>query len=391
MSYNDFFGAVAASVGKPKSVCEPINLHEPEFSDTNAEEYTKDCIRSGWVSTAGEWVDKFELSLEQFTKAKRVVAVSSGTAAIRLCLEAFGVQRGDEVLLPSLTFVGTANAVSHLGAIPHFIDVEDETNGLDPLVLERHLEKVGRREGDVIVNRETGRVIRCIIVVHIFGNSARVREICQIGDKWGLTVLEDAAEALGSQNGVDHCGLIGKAGVLSFNGNKILTTGGGGAVISNDIELCNKIRHLSTTAKLQHKWHYYHDQVGWNERLPNINAALGFAQMEVIKKRLEAKSILFQRYERNLAAAEDFEIIRSAPNTSSNNWLISCRIKESAKGKVELERLLEMSYELGYRMRPVWQPLHTLAMYRSCPRSNLAVTLDLASRIVCMPSSHFLV
>ena len=279
---------------------QPIALHEPDFSGTQAWAYVRDCLDSGWVSTAGQWVSRFEQELCSRTGAAHAVAVTNGTVALRLALHLVGVSADDEVLLPPLSFVATANAVAHLGAVPHFVDVEAGSLGMDPTALSARLEAVAERREGGVFNRSTGRRLAVVLPVHVFGHPARIQELRAVAEAWGLPLVEDAAEALGSWLDGTHCGLFGAVGTLSFNGNKLITTGGGGALLTQSAELAQRARHLSTTAKLPHPWAFEHDAVGWNDRLPNLNAALGVAQLKDLERRLEA--CLEEAAERQLVA-----------------------------------------------------------------------------------------
>ena len=234
-----------------QSLLSPIGLHEPDFSGTQAWSYVKDCLDSGWVSTAGGWVSRFEQQLCAFTRAEHAVAVSNGTVALRLALHLVGVGPGDEVLLPPLSFVATANAVAHLGAQPHFVDVESNSLGMCPNALALRLEAIAECREGILINRETGRRIAAVLPVHVFGHPAEVDQLRAVADTWGLPMVEDAAEALASWRGHTHCGLFGAVGTLSFNGNKLITTGGGGALLTNDVALAERARHLSTTISIK--------------------------------------------------------------------------------------------------------------------------------------------
>ena len=279
MSTMAILEAIQHVVG-PSSLEHPIALHEPDFRGTEAWTYVKDCLDTGWVSTAGQWVSRFEQELASATGAAHAVAVTNGTVALRLALHLVGVEPGDEVLLPPLSFVATANAVAHLGAVPHFVDVDPITLAMDPYVLAERLEQVAEWCDGKLLNKQTGRRLAAVLPVHVFGHPADGDVLRQVADAWGLPLVEDAAEALGSWRGDTHCGLFGSVGTLSFNGNKLITTGGGGALLMNDAELAHRARHLSTTAKVPHPWAFDHDVVGWNDRMPNLNAALGVAQLE---------------------------------------------------------------------------------------------------------------
>ena len=272
------------------SISNPIPLHEPDFRNTQSWDYVKDCLDSGWVSSAGSWVSRFENDLCNITGSSHAVVVSNGTNALRVALHLVGVGAGDEVILPPLSFVATANAISHLGAVPHFVDVEQDSLGLCPVALAHRLDLITEQRSGFLFNK-TGRRIAAVLPVHVFGHPAQVDRLRDVAGAWGLPLVEDAAEALGSWRGNNHCGLFGSVGTLSFNGNKIITTGGGGALLTHDTALAKRAKHLSTTAKKSHPWSFDHDAVGWNDRLPNLNAALGVAQLDVLPKRLEANVV----------------------------------------------------------------------------------------------------
>lgn len=368
---------------------QPISLHEPDFTGTQAWAYVKDCIDTGWVSTAGSWVSRFEQELSTMTGARDVVAVSNGTVALRLALHLVGVGPGDEVLIPPLSFVATANAVSHLGAIPHFVDVEHDSLGMCPSALTARLEAIAERREGALLNRETGRRMTAVLPVHVFGHPAEVDQLRAVADSWGLPLVEDAAEALGSCRGDIHCGLFGAVGTLSFNGNKLITTGGGGALLTNDPALAKRARHLSTTAKQPHPWAFDHDAVGWNDRLPNLNAALGVAQLEDLDRRLDAKRQLALRYEEAFADLEGVELVAEPINCRSNQWLVSLRFTADDPLIAQASRLqlLERAHSVGLLLRPIWTPLHQLPMYESCPAGSLAVAENQAPRLLNLPSS----
>lgn len=371
----------------------PVSLHEPDFRGTQAWEYVKDCLETGWVSTAGTWVTRFEQELCTITGASHAVAVSNGTVALRLALHLVGVCPGDEVLLPPLSFVATANAVAHLGAVPHFVDIEPNSLGLCPVSLTARLEAVAERRKGVLVNRETGRRIAALLPVHVFGHPAEITELRTIADAWDLPLVEDAAEALASWRDNIHCGLFGEIGTLSFNGNKLITTGGGGALLTNDAVLARRARHLSTTAKTPHPWTFDHDAVAWNDRLPNLNAALGVAQLEDLDRRLHAKRQLAERFGRAFADLDRVELLTESESCRSNHWLVSLRFRAKDPEKAESERLqlLEAAHATGLLLRPIWTPLHHLQMYCDCPSGPLTVSEDQAPRLVNLPSSPQLI
>lgn len=366
-----------------------LSLHEPYFADTNASAYVSDCITTGWVSTAGSWGKRLEHEICSATGAKYSVAVTNGTNALRLALHLVGVSNNDEVLLPPATFVATANAISHLGAIPHFVDIEPGSLGICHCSLSNYLSSIAEHTEAGVINRKTGRRIAAVVPVHVFGYPCNISAVKHICDSWGLPMVEDSAEALGSfKNGV-HCGLFGDLGVLSFNGNKLVTTGGGGALITNDRCLAERARHLSTTAKINLPLELSHDAVAWNDRMPNINAALGVAQFEVLQRRLTYKRKLHERYCHYLKDLDFVEPIKSSSDCSPNHWLTTLRITIDTDSTASLLRnnLLSESNRQGIHIRPLWTPLHKLSMYDNCPRSALPITENYFSRIISIPSS----
>ena len=373
---------------------EDIYLHEPNFSGTNALNYLKDCIDTGWVSSAGEWVSKFEKSISKHTGVKNAIAVSNGTNALRLSLFVLGVRSNDEVLIPPLSFVATANAVSHLGAHPHFIDIESKSLGLCPIALENRLNQIAFKKDNMVFNKLTGKRIAALIVVHVFGLPADLIKIKKICSEWNIPIVEDAAEALGSSislfNKNLYCGSIGDLGILSFNGNKVITTGGGGAIITNNNKLAKLARHLSTTAKVNHKWDFFHDQVGWNDRLPNLNAALGVSQIEGLKNKLNLKRILHQKYIEIFKDIDELEIIKETKNSNSNYWLTTLRILGD-KPKHLKDQILEHAYTSRIFLRPSWKLLSELPMYRNSQTTDLKEAMNQSERLINLPSSPQLV
>ena len=375
----------------------PINLHEPFFRDTDVIDYLNNCISTGWVSSSGNYVKEFEKAICEFTGSKFAIVVNNGTVALRLMLYVAGVRPDDEVLIPPLSFVATANAVSHLNANPHFIDIDKATLGLCPLALHKRLKNIAIKKGKDTYNKFTGKRISAIIPVHVFGNPATVNEIVKISNLWDIPVLEDAAEALGSwsksKNNFIHCGLCGDAGIISFNGNKIITTGGGGALITNNETFARKADHLSKTAKLPHQWEYFHDELGWNDRMPNINAALGVSQMKVLKKRIIFKRKLAQKYQKIFSNLNYIELLKDNINTKSNNWLLTIKFLSNNKNKVQSLKndLLKNAHKNGLLIRPAWKLLHKLPMYIDNPKGDLVNAEDLSYRLINLPSSPQLI
>jgi perosamine synthetase len=347
-----------------------------------------DCIDTNWVSSAGKYVTRFEKTVAAATGSRHAVAIVNGTAALHAALVLEGVRPNDEVLLPSITFVATANAVSHAGAIPHFVDSTWDTLGLDPRVLEAHLDAIAIRQNGVWTNKQTGRRLRAVIPVHIFGHPVDMAGLSAVAAKYDLVVVEDATESLGSTLNEQGCGTFGHSAVLSFNGNKIVTTGGGGMILTDDDAHARHARHFTSTAKKAHAWAFEHDEVGYNYRLPNINAALGCAQMERLPAMVEAKRTLAERY---LSAFRDFpwaRIYREPEGSRSNYWLNTLVLDR--KCATERDRLLSALHDHGIRARPLWTPTHLLPMYRDCPRSSLPVAEDMHARCINLPSSPFL-
>ena len=374
-----------------------IPLHEPFFDNTNAWKYVKSCIDSGWVSSAGDWVTKFENKICSYTGSKYAVVVNNGTVGLRLALHVLGVKFGDEVLVPPYSFVATANAISHLGAIPHFVDVEDSTFSMCPKALDLQLEKIAFRRDGQVFNRETGRRIAAIMPVHVFGIPADLISLSKISKNWGIPIVEDAAEALGSWLNFEgrkmHCGLKGDLGVISFNGNKLITTGGGGVLITNNEKFALHARHLSSTAKVSHPWEFDHDEIGWNDRMPNLNAALGYSQIEVLEQRLSWKKDLLNKYKTKLNHINQVSFISPKDDSVSNNWLITIvlNLEDKLIVKKERDELLKQSYKRNILLRPLWKPLHKLEIYKQSPKGRLSNADKFEYSIINLPSSPQLV
>ncbi len=358
-----------------------IPLHEPYFGG-NEKKYLEECIDSTFVSSVGPFVDLFEQRIAEITETKKGVAVVNGTAGLQVALRLVGVQANDEVLTQALTFIATANAINYNQAKPVFIDVDRDTMGLSPSALKAFLEEFGElREGSTF-NKKTGKRIGACVVMHTFGFPARIEELVVICDAWKIPLVEDAAESLGSTVNGKALGGFGKVGVLSFNGNKIVTSGGGGAIVSNDVELATKAKYLTTTAKVPHPYEYVHDELGYNFRMPNINAALICAQLEqldfFLKKKRELALAYKSRFDQ-LGVNFRWEL----PNTQPNYWLMC----------VELENLdernlfLKESNNSNVMTRPIWQLMNKLPMYNECQHDGLENSLYLEDRIVNIPSS----
>ena len=362
----------------------PIALHEPCFSG-NEWVYLKECLDTGWVSSVGKYVDKFEIMLAGVTGVKRAIAVNNGTAALHTCLKLVGVAQGDEVLIPALTFVATANAVVYCGAMPHFVDSEERSLGLDSKKLSDYLYDISEVRSDGCFNKKTGRRLKVVMPMHTFGHPVDLDPLVEVCRRYKLELVEDAAESLGSFYKGRHTGNWGKVSAVSFNGNKTITTGGGGAILTNDEKLGELARHLTTTARVPHKWNIQHDQVGFNYRLPNINAALGCAQLEQLSGFLKRKRDLSEKYRKAFLNIDGARIFTEPDFAKSNYWLNALLLDEGFSDK--RDDLLEMTNNLGIMTRPAWTLMHKLPMFLDCPRMNLSGAESLEKRLINIPGS----
>jgi perosamine synthetase len=364
---------------------EPVALHEPDFSGKEWA-YIKECLDTGWVSSVGKYVDQFEQKLAEYTGVKRAIAVVNGTAALQVCLKLVGVEPNDEVLLPTLTFIATANAVSYCGAIPHFVDSNEATLGLDPVKLEAYLSEIADMRPEGCFNKKTGRRIKAVLPMHAFGHPVDLDPLVEVCQRYALELVEDAAESLGSYYKDKHTGHWGKASALSFNGNKIMTTGGGGAILTNDDELGKFAKHLTTTAKVPHKWSFVHDQIGFNYRLPNINAALGCAQLEQLPAFIDKKRALADKYQKALSEIKGIRFFTEPDFARSNYWLNVLLLEKNMK--IQCDVLLDATNSRGIMTRPAWTLMHELGMYKECPKMNdLSIAKDIEKRLINIPSS----
>ncbi len=371
--------AIAAAVGPG-----PVALHEPYFAG-NEWVYLKQCLDSTFVSSVGKFVDRFEADLAQYTGSKYAIAVVNGTAALHIALRMVGVKYGDEVLLPALTFVATANAVTYCGATPHFVDCEENTLGVDPHALREYLERVSEIRGGQCINRNTGKVIRALIPMHVFGHPMNIDGALGLARDFRLALVEDAAESLGSTVSGRHTGTFGQMGTLSFNGNKTITTGGGGAILTDDPELARHAKHVTTTAKLPHRWEYRHDEIGFNYRLPNINAALGCAQLEQLPNLLMAKRRVLELYQCSFSEVKQARIFQEPKGCHSNYWLQTLLLDEAVSA--QRDEILEATNELGLMTRPSWTLMHRLPHFKGCPRMEVRVAEAIDRRLINLPSS----
>lgn len=363
---------------------EGSHLHTPTF-EGNERKYLDECITSTFVSSVGPFVDRVEEDLTQLTGVERAIAVCSGTAALHTCLHLLGVGSNDEVLMPALTFVATANAALHCHATPHFLDIEEESFGIDPEKLRTYLGEIAELRDGQCWNVRTGRRIAAVIPVHVFGFTCKITEIVAVAKEFSIPVVEDAAEGVGTRLNGKHVGSFGTLAALSFNGNKIVTAGGGGAILSNNKELGDRAKHITTTAKLPSPYSYVHDQMGFNYRMPNVNAALACAQLEQLDSFIEKKRTLFTKYQQLFESCEFASIVSAPKNCSSNYWLINLKLD---KAKIELQKeILDGLHQKGIFVRPPWKCLHQLEFLKTCPRSNLSTSELAQKQLISLPSS----
>lgn len=374
--------AVVAAI--EQVVAPPAVLHAPEF-DGNEWTYVKECLDTGWVSSTGSYVDRFERDLAAIVGCRFAVACVNGTSALHVALLLAGVRPDDEVILPTLTFVATANAVVYAGAVPHFVDIELSTLGLDPVRLDSYLTDILERRGEAVVNRLTGRRVAAVLPMHTFGHPVDLDLVLEVCRRHGIPLVEDAAESIGSLYKGRHTGNHGVVAGMSFNGNKIVTTGGGGAVLTNDPELARHGKHLTTTAKIPHRWEYIHDEIGFNYRMPNINAALGCAQLEQLDGFIADKRRLADRYAEAFAGVSGVEFVREPEFGRSNYWLNAILLDSDAAGL--RDPILEATNDAGLMTRPVWRLMHRLPMFAESPRMDLPVAESVEARLINIPSS----
>ena len=363
---------------------ESYPLHEPLFCG-NENKYVQECIDTGWVSSVGKFVDRFEADLADYTGVKRAVAVVNGTSALHVCLILSGVQPNDEVLVPALTFIATANAVTYCFAIPHFVDSAYDTLGIDPDKLDAYLADIGELRVDGCYNKKTGRRMRAVVPMHTFGHPVDMDRMIAVCEKFQLALIEDAAESVGSFYKGRHTGNFGHIAAMSFNGNKTVTTGGGGAVLTNDEELGKLAKHITTQAKIPHRWAYAHDRIGYNYRMPNINAALGCAQLEELPGFVEKKRRLAEKYRKALEGVSGVEFFVEPDFAKSNYWLNAILLDEDVADK--RDHVLEVLNDAGIGSRPIWDLMYTMPMFADCPRMDCKVAEDIGRRLINLPSS----
>ena len=358
-----------------------IPLHEPTFSGSELA-YVSETINSTYVSSVGKFVDEFELKVQKYTGSAKAVATVNGTAALHAAMHIIGVRTGDFVITQALTFVATCNALYHMGAEPILLDVSKKSLSLSPLALEEFLNEFAELRKEGCFHKDSQRRISAVVPMHTFGHPAELDELLAVCAKWNLPLVEDAAESLGSFYKGRHTGTIGSLGVISFNGNKIITTGGGGMVLCQSGELGDKVKHITTTAKVSHPYEFYHDESGFNYRLPNLNSALGCAQMESLTQFLATKRELASKYQ-NFFVNSGYEFVMEPDYAKSNYWLnaVICPDVESRNS------LLQSTNQSGVMTRPVWQLMHRLPMFKNAIRDDLITSKCLEKHLVNLPSS----
>lgn len=358
-----------------------IPLHEPKFVG-NEKAYVVDCIDSTFVSSVGKYVDRFEQEMAKYTGAKYAVATVNGTAALHVALKLVGVNQGDEVITQPLSFIATCNAISYCGAKPVFVDVDRDTLGMSPGSLRTFLASSTTRTSAGCFNKTTGRKISAVVPMHTFGLPCRIDQIAAICAEFGVPLIEDAAESLGSYYQGKHTGTFGKLGAFSFNGNKTITTGGGGMITTDDETLAKRAKHITTTAKCPHPYEFIHDEIGYNYRLPNINAALGCAQMESLSRLLASKRSIASAYKKFFAASS-ITFIKEPDQANSNYWLNALILEDRQSRDAFLKDL----NEAGVMTRPIWRLMNELPMFGDCQTTDLSNAKWLEERVVNIPSS----
>ena len=375
--FNDFIDFVKKIYGTKKE----IPLHEPKFIG-NEKKYLRDCIDTTFVSSVGKYVDKFEKKIAKYTGAKYAVATTNGTSALHVSLILAGVGQDDEVITQPLNFIASCNAISYCNAKPIFIDVDRDTMGLSPDALKLFLKNNTLIKNKKCINKRTKKIIKACVPMHSYGHPCRIKEIKKILKKYYIFLIEDAAESLGSFYNNKHTGTFGELGVISFNGNKIITAGGGGCIITNNKVLAKKAKHITTTAKVTHKWDFNHDSVGYNYRMPNLNAALLVAQLENLNSFIKNKRILAKKYE-VFFKKTNYNFFLESKNCQSNYWLNSIVLKNKKKRN----QFLEKTNSKGVKTRPIWKLMSDLKMFKDCQIGSLKNAKYLQDRVVNIPSS----
>ena len=362
-------------------------LHEPFFLGKE-KKYLNRCLFENSVSAKGSFIREFEKKIKNFTKTSNVILTNSGTSALHLALIGAGVKNNQEVLMPSFNYIASANATLYCNAIPHFVEINKATLGIDPEKLDKYLSKILIKKGTHYKNKKTNRQVRALICLHTFGHAAQIDKIKKICKTYNISLIEDAAEALGSFYKNKHLGTFGLVGILSFNGNKIVTAGCGGAIITNKKKLAKKLLHLSKISKIPHQFKYNYNEVGYNYQMPNLNAALGYAQIKKINYFLKLKRKLFIRYKKNFAKIDQISLFKEPKKSKSNYWLQTIILEE--RNRKLRDYILKKLNNNGIGSRPIWSPLHKVNYLNKFPRSELEITMEMNDRIINIPSSAFL-
>lgn len=357
-----------------------IPLHAPTFAG-NEKKYLNECIDTTFVSSIGKFVDLFEQKIAEYTAAKQAVVCVNGTNALHIALKLSGVEKGDEVITQPLTFIATTNAIVYAGAVPVFVDVDKDTMGLSPKSLEQFLQANAELRANECYHKQTNRRIKACMPMHTFGHACRIEEIMDICERYHIEVVEDAAEAMGSYYKGKHLGSFAKIGAISFNGNKTITTGGGGVILTNDETIGKHAKHLTTQAKLPHAWEFVHDEIGYNYRMPNINAALGVAQLEQLDHFLANKRTTAEAY-KNYFQKQGIAFFAERAEERCNYWLNAIILKN----KEERDAFLTESNAKAVMTRPIWQLMNRLPMFKDSPKTDLSNAEWLEARVVNIPS-----
>ena len=376
------YSNIVKFIQKTFDTTEPVYLHEPKFIG-NEKKYLTECIDSTFVSSVGKFVDTFEREFASLVGSKYAIATVNGTSALHISLILADVTAGDEVITQPITFVATCNAISYIGAKPIFIDVDLDTMGLSPKTLEDFLQNNCKKVDGKCINKTTGKTVKACVPMHTFGHPCRIDEIKEICDRWNIALVEDSAESLGSYYKGVHTGTFGKLGAFSFNGNKIITSGGGGVIVTNDETLAKRAKHLTTTAKIPHKWEYIHDEIGYNYRMPNLNASLLVAQLEQLDKFLESKRDLALKYQEFFDTLDGIKFVTEPSDAKSNYWLQSVIVEDIDKR----DAFLDFTNSHGVITRPIWKLMNELEMFSSCQCSSLDNAKYLEERVINIPSS----
>ena len=376
------YSNIVKFIQKTFDTTEPVYLHEPKFIG-NEKKYLNECIDSTFVSSVGKFVDTFEREFASLVGSKYAIATVNGTSALHISLILADVTAEDEVITQPLTFVATCNAISYIGAKPIFIDVDLDTMGLSPKTLEDFLQNNCKKVDGKCINKTTGKTVKACVPMHTFGHPCRIDEIKEICDRWNIALVEDSAESLGSYYKGVHTGTFGKLGAFSFNGNKIITSGGGGVIVTDSETLAKRAKHLTTTAKIPHKWEYVHDEIGYNYRMPNLNASVLVAQLEQLDKFLESKRDLALKYQEFFDTLDGIKFVTEPSEAKSNYWLQSVIVEDIDKR----DAFLDFTNSHGVMTRPIWKLMNELEMFSSCQCSSLDNAKYLEERVINIPSS----